>query len=331
MNLGAIGRQHGFTAERPAGQVVGHDRRARARRRDRRGLTADDPPASPTRLPGRRGGGRQGREPGAPRRLGPARAARLRRAGRARSRRPSARGRDELRELARAHDCDARDGARRRARAARPRRGVRGARRRRPWRCARAPSPRTPTRRASPGSRRPTCACAAPRRRPSACVDCWASFFSERALFYRARKGSLDDLRMAVVMQEMVRAGRRRRSCSRSTRSQRRRDQMVVEAVFGLGEPAVSGALTPDNYVMARDGRAQAAAHRHAALGAGRPRREVSALLGAEEGGARDALGRRARGAWPSSAGRSRSTTALRRTSSGRSPAASCTCCSRAR
>ena len=35
----------------------------------------------------------------------------------------------------------------------------------------------------------------------------------------------------------------------------RRRDQMVVEAVFGLGEPAVSGALTPDNYTVARDGR----------------------------------------------------------------------------
>ena len=35
-------------------------------------------------------------------------------------------------------------------------------------------------------------------------VECWASFFSERALFYRERKGSLDDLRMAVVVQQMV-------------------------------------------------------------------------------------------------------------------------------
>jgi pyruvate, water dikinase len=31
-------------------------------------------------------------------------------------------------------------------------------------------------------------------------VDCWASFFSERAIFYRQRKGSLDDLGMAVVV-----------------------------------------------------------------------------------------------------------------------------------
>src|ERR671931_645381 len=37
-------------------------------------------------------------------------------------------------------------------------------------------------------------------------VDCWASFFSERALFYRARKGSLADLGMAVVVQRMVAA-----------------------------------------------------------------------------------------------------------------------------
>ena len=33
------------------------------------------------------------------------------------------------------------------------------------------------------------------RRSAARIVDCWASFFSERALFYRAKKGSLDDLR----------------------------------------------------------------------------------------------------------------------------------------
>jgi phosphoenolpyruvate synthase/pyruvate phosphate dikinase len=35
---------------------------------------------------------------------------------------------------------------------------------------------------------------------------------------------------------------------------QRRRDRMVVEAVFGLGEAAVSGHVTPDHFVIARDG-----------------------------------------------------------------------------
>src|SRR5699024_3838510 len=30
-------------------------------------------------------------------------------------------------------------------------------------------------------------------------VECWLSFFSERAVFYREHKGSLDDINMAVV------------------------------------------------------------------------------------------------------------------------------------
>jgi phosphoenolpyruvate synthase/pyruvate phosphate dikinase len=34
----------------------------------------------------------------------------------------------------------------------------------------------------------------------------------------------------------------------------RRRDRMVVEAVFGLGEAAVSGQVTPDHFILARDG-----------------------------------------------------------------------------
>ena len=34
----------------------------------------------------------------------------------------------------------------------------------------------------------------------------------------------------------------------------RRRDRMVVEAVFGLGESAVSGQVTPDHYVLTRSG-----------------------------------------------------------------------------
>ena len=83
--------------------------------------------------------------------------------------------------------------------------------------------------------------------------DCWASFFSERAIFYRERKGSLDDLAMAVVVQRMVRADVAGVlfTCDPV---QRRRDRMVVEAVLGLGEAAVSGAVTPDHYVLKRDG-----------------------------------------------------------------------------
>jgi pyruvate,water dikinase len=83
--------------------------------------------------------------------------------------------------------------------------------------------------------------------------DCWASFFSERALFYRARKGSLGDMGMAVVVQRMV-AADVAGVLFTCDPVQRRRDRMVVEAVFGLGEAAVSGHVTPDHFVIARDG-----------------------------------------------------------------------------
>jgi len=83
--------------------------------------------------------------------------------------------------------------------------------------------------------------------------DCWGSFFSERALFYRAQKGSLDDLGMAVVVQRMVSAEVAGVLFTVDP-VRRRKDRMVVEAVFGLGEACVSGQVTPDNYVLARDG-----------------------------------------------------------------------------
>lgn len=83
--------------------------------------------------------------------------------------------------------------------------------------------------------------------------DCWASFFSERAIFYRQKMGSLDDLDMAVVVQRMVRsevAG----VLFTCDPVRGRRDRMVVEAVLGLGEAAVSGHVTPDHYILKRDG-----------------------------------------------------------------------------
>ena len=85
-------------------------------------------------------------------------------------------------------------------------------------------------------------------------IDCWASFFSERALFYRSQKGSLDDLRMAVVVQRMVDAEKAGVTFSIHPVT-RRRDRMLIEAVFGLGEQVVSGEVTPDHYVVDRKGR----------------------------------------------------------------------------
>ena len=83
--------------------------------------------------------------------------------------------------------------------------------------------------------------------------DCWASFFSERALFYRARKGSLADIGMAVVVQRQL-APDRSGVMFTIDPVRRRRDQMMIEAVWGLGEAVVSGQATPDHYVVSREG-----------------------------------------------------------------------------
>jgi pyruvate, water dikinase len=88
--------------------------------------------------------------------------------------------------------------------------------------------------------------------------DCWASFFSERALFYRHEKGSLDDLGRAVVVQRMV-AAEIAGVLFTCDPVRKRGDRMVVEAVLGLGEAVVSGQVTPDHYVLKRDGRVRKA------------------------------------------------------------------------
>jgi pyruvate,water dikinase len=84
-------------------------------------------------------------------------------------------------------------------------------------------------------------------------IDCWASFFSERAIFYRSLKGSLEDLRMAVVVQKMVDAEKAGVIFTVHPVT-KRRDRMLIEAVHGLGEQVVSGEVTPDHYVVDRKG-----------------------------------------------------------------------------
>ena len=84
-------------------------------------------------------------------------------------------------------------------------------------------------------------------------VRCWLSFFTERAVFYRREKGSLDDVAMAVIVQEMVDSDRSGVLFTVDP-VHGRRDRMVVEAARGLGEAVVSGEVTPDNYTLSRDG-----------------------------------------------------------------------------
>ena len=64
--------------------------------------------------------------------------------------------------------------------------------------------------------------------------ECWASFFSPRALFYRAQKAVLADTRMAVVVQEMVQADKSGVMFTVDP-IRNRRDCMVIEGAPGLG------------------------------------------------------------------------------------------------
>jgi pyruvate,water dikinase len=82
--------------------------------------------------------------------------------------------------------------------------------------------------------------------------ECWASFFSPRALFYRSRKGALGDTRMAVVVQEMVEADKSGVMFTVDP-IRGRYEYMVIEGAAGLGEAIVSGEITPDHYVVSRE------------------------------------------------------------------------------
>jgi pyruvate,water dikinase len=80
--------------------------------------------------------------------------------------------------------------------------------------------------------------------------SCWASLFEPRALFYRTGVGfDHASVGIAVVVQQMVQS---ERSGVMFTVHPVTNDhsQVVIEAVYGLGEAIVSGAVTPDAYIV---------------------------------------------------------------------------------
>jgi len=84
-------------------------------------------------------------------------------------------------------------------------------------------------------------------------VECWLSFFADRAVFYREEKGSLEDVAMAVVVQQMV-DSKKSGVLFTVDPVHGRKDRMVVEAALGLGENVVNGEMTPDNYTLSQAG-----------------------------------------------------------------------------
>lgn len=81
---------------------------------------------------------------------------------------------------------------------------------------------------------------------------CWASLFTPRAIFYRFEKGlDTTKISVAVVVQKMVNSEKSGIAFSVHPVTEDR-NQIIIEAGFGLGEAIVSGSVTPDSYVVSK-------------------------------------------------------------------------------
>ncbi len=79
---------------------------------------------------------------------------------------------------------------------------------------------------------------------------CWASLYSPRAIFYRSKKGlSKQKISVAVVIQKMVQS-EISGVCFTVHPVTKDKNQMVIEAGYGLGEAIVGGKITPDTYLI---------------------------------------------------------------------------------
>ncbi len=79
---------------------------------------------------------------------------------------------------------------------------------------------------------------------------CWASLFTPRAIFYRIEQGlSKKKVSVAVVVQKLVKSEVSGVTFTVHPVTQDK-NQMIIEAGYGLGEAIVGGLITPDAYVI---------------------------------------------------------------------------------
>ncbi|MBI5680010.1 MAG: phosphoenolpyruvate protein kinase [Methanobacterium sp.] len=89
-------------------------------------------------------------------------------------------------------------------------------------------------------------------------IDCWASYWTDRAVKYRHDSpiGHLDTemsaARIAVVVQKMVNANIS--GVTFTANPVNGSEDIVIESTWGLGEAIASGIVTPDIFVLQRDG-----------------------------------------------------------------------------
>jgi pyruvate,water dikinase len=81
---------------------------------------------------------------------------------------------------------------------------------------------------------------------------CFASMFTSRATYYRHKQGfKHEQAHLAVVVQKMVDSGKSGVIFSKDPTY--KGENIIMEAVWGLGEGIVSGRITPDKYVVSND------------------------------------------------------------------------------
>jgi pyruvate, water dikinase len=80
--------------------------------------------------------------------------------------------------------------------------------------------------------------------------ECWASLFEARAIYYRSEAGFGQlEVGIAVVVQYMVQSERSGVMFTIDPKHNSTKT-IVIEAIYGLGEAIVSGAVTPDHFVV---------------------------------------------------------------------------------
>jgi pyruvate,water dikinase len=88
----------------------------------------------------------------------------------------------------------------------------------------------------------------------AAVQGCWASLFEPRAIFYRQQQG-FDHFKVgiAVPVQKMVQSQASGVMFTLEPVTSDR-SKIIIEAVYGLGEAIVSGEVTPDLYIIDKEG-----------------------------------------------------------------------------
>ncbi len=81
---------------------------------------------------------------------------------------------------------------------------------------------------------------------------CWASLYSPRVISYRTQKGlNKKKISVAVVIQKMIQS-EISGVCFTAHPVTKDKNQMVIEAGYGLGEAIVGGKITPDTYIISK-------------------------------------------------------------------------------